>query len=177
MVEKMTAWIGTELIGPDRYFAPTGFESSLVLYHTELPDSFVLAVIEGSTRPAPFRVPKGQSSYRELVRAVHRLSDEAPACWFYITDPDNCFSILEWVRPCGDGDSPGWWLECFERNPAAQGGISWLGLAGADRRWLLLHEYNQGNSFEISIYGPSDFCRAVAVHMGVTTEQQSSRDA
>jgi hypothetical protein len=165
-VEEMRAWIVNTLIGPNKYFAPTGFESTTSLYHTALPGSFVLSVIDGVS-PAPFRVPGGRSAYNELVRVVQRVSDDEQAFWFYVTDPDNAFSMLEWVQPCNYDHALDHRLESFERSPAIEGGRSLLGLAGASRRWLLLHEYEQSESFEISVYGPSEFCRAIAAGVGL----------
>lgn len=176
MIEDMRTWVSATLIGQNGYFAPTGFESSLALYHTRLAGSFVLSLIDGTASPAPFRVPEGRSAYNELVRAVQRASDGESAYWFYVTDPDNAQSMLEWVHRCHFEHALDYRLESFERTPAAQGGCSWLGLAGASRRWLLLHEYNQCNSFGLSIHGPLAFCRAVAAGVGVQAEPVPAPD-
>lgn len=176
MIEDVKSWISGTLIGSDGYFAPTGFEASLSLYHTKLGGSFVLSLIDGSARPAAFRVPQGRSAYNELVRLVQRVSGDEQAYWFYVADPDNALSVLEWVHRCYYDHALDYRLESFERTPAAEGGCSWLGLVGASRRWLLLHEYNQGNSFGISIHGPAEFCRAVAAGVGVEAEPSAPAD-
>jgi hypothetical protein len=165
--EDMKAWVSGTLIGPDGYFAPTGFPSSRTLYHTPLAGSFVLTLIDGSARPAPFRVPEGRSAYGELVRVVQRVSAGEPAYWFYGTDPDNALSVLEWVHRCHYDHDPGYRLEAFERSPAAEGGRSWLGLAGGSRRWLLLHESDPSTSFSISVHGRPEFCQEVASGVGI----------
>jgi len=170
MIEDMKAWVNSTLIGSDGYFAPFGFASNLTLYHTPLGGSFVLSLIDGSARPAPFRVPAGRSAYNELVRTVQRASGDEKAYWFYVTDPDNALSVLEWVHHCNYNHALDYWLESFERSPAAEGGCSWLGLAGLGRQWLLLHEYNQCNSFGISVHGTIEFCRTVAAGIGIDAE-------
>lgn len=166
-MEEMKAWISETQIGPDGYFAVTGFESSMSLYHTALSGSFVLSVIDGRARPAPFRVPDGHSAYNELIRVVRRVSLDEQACWFYVTAPDNAFSTLEWVQKCNYNHALDYRLESFERSPAAEGGLSLLGLVGASRRWLLLHEYEQSESFDISVYGSTEFCHAIAAGVGL----------
>jgi len=158
------------LIGPDGYFSPTGFASSLPLYHTPLHGSFVMSVIDGSARPASFRVPEGHSAYNELIRVVRRESADEPACWFYGTDPDNCLSVLAWVHQCHYNHALDGCLESFETTPAVQGGVSWLGLSGVSRRWLLLHEYSPHDSFAITFHGPPEFCRTVAAGVGADAE-------
>lgn len=167
MIEDMKAWVSGTLIGPDGYFSPTGFDASLTLYHTPLGGSFVLSIIDGSARPAPFHVPEGRSMYNELVRAAQRASGGEPAYWFYVTDSDNALSVLEWMHRCNYDDALDHCLESFERTPAVEGVFSWLGLAGASRKWLLLHEYSQCNSFGMSVHGPPDLCRAVATGVGI----------
>jgi hypothetical protein len=165
-VDDVRAWIDGTLIGSDGYFAPTGFASSVPLYQTPLRGSFVLSVIDGSARLAPFRVPDGRSAYNELIRVVRRVSADEPAYWFYGTDPDNALSVLSWVHRCHYEHALDYRLGSFETEPAQEGGRSWLGLAGQSRRWLLLHEYNPCNSFAITVHGPSEFCRAVAAGVG-----------
>jgi hypothetical protein len=166
VVEDVTAWINGTLIGPDGYFSPTGLEYSLSLYDTPLSGSFVQSMIDGSARPAPFRVLSG-SGYCELIRSVRRLSADEPACWFYGTNPDNALSVLSWVRPCHYDHALDYALESFETEPAREGGCAWLGLASPSRRWLLLHEYSPCNSFGISVHGPAIFCREVAARVGI----------
>lgn len=167
MIEEVKAWINDKLIGPDGFFDPSGFETSHTLYHTPLTWSFVLSLIDGITCPAPFRVAKGCSPYNELIRSVQRTSGNEPAYNFYVTDPDNALSILQWVHRCNYERHLGHLLESFERSPAEEGGCSWLGLTGVSRQWLLLHKYNQCNSFSISIHGSPKFCQAVAADVGV----------
>jgi len=175
VVDDVKAWINGTHIGPNRYFTPTGFEYSLPLYNTPLCGSFVLSVIDGSARPAPFRVPSG-SGYCELIRSVRRVSVDEPACWFYGTDPDNAFSRLSWVRQCYYDHSLDYALESFETEPTREGGCAWLGLAGVSRRWLLLHEYSAGNSFGITLHGPAEFCRAVGAGVGIVAEPHAAAD-
>ena len=176
MVEDVRSWVNGTLIGSDGYFSPTGFASSLPLYHTPLYGSFVLSVIDGSASPAPFRVPDRRSAYKELIRVVRRVSADEPACWFYGTDPDNCLSVLAWVHRCHYDHALDGCLESFETTPAVQGGCSWLGLVGESQRWLLLHEHSPHNSFAISVHGPPEFCRAVAAGVGADAEPGAAAD-
>ncbi len=94
----------------------------------------MLSVIDGSTRPAAFRVPSG-SGYCELIRVVRRVSADEPAYWFYGTDPDNALSVLSWLHRCHYDHALDHRLESFETEPAREGGCSWLGLAGGSRQW------------------------------------------
>jgi hypothetical protein len=173
VVEDVKAWINGTLIGPDGYCTPTGFEYSLPLYSTPRCGSFVRSVIDGSTRPAPFRVPSG-SGYCELIRSVRRVSADEPACWFYGTDPDNARSLPSWVRRCHYDHALDYALESFETEPTREGGCAWLGLAGASRRWHLLHEYSACNSFGITLHGPAEFSRAVAAGVGIVAAPGTS---
>jgi hypothetical protein len=167
MIEEIRAWITGRLIDADGYFSPAGFEFAVSLYSTPLSWSFVLSLIDGGTQPAPFRVADGRSKYEELIRAVKQASRNEAAFWFYITDPDNCHSVLEWVEPCHYDHTLHAHLQWFETSPADEGGCSYLGLAGSSKQWLLLHEYNRANSFGISLHGPSEFCRQVAASVGI----------
>ena len=175
VIEDVRAWIDGTLNGPDGYFAPTGFASVLPLYHTALRGSFVLSMITGTARPAPFRVPDGRSAYHELIQAVRRASADEPAYWFYGTDPDNALSVLSWVRRCHYEHALDHALQSFETEPADEGGCSWLGLVGESRRWMLLHEYDPGNSFAINVHGPPEFCRAVAAGLGADAQMLNER--
>ena len=167
MLDNVAAWINRTLIGPDGYFAPNGFEFTLPLYHSPLHGSFLLSVIDGSAQPATFSVPSGRSPYNEPIRTVRHVSEDDPAFWFYGTNPDNALSLLSWVHRCHYDHALDYRLESFETEPAAEGGCSWLGLASASRKWLLLHEYSPSNSFDISVHGTLGFCQAVAAGVGL----------
>lgn len=164
----MKEWIARVLIGSDGYFVPQGFESSLQLYLTPLSGSFLLSLLDGIATPLPFLVCEGRSRYAELIRAVQRGSDYETANWFYITNPDNALSILEWVRPLRREHPVDVWLDEFERSPAKEGGVAFLGLAPDSKRWLLLHEYEQSESFKITVHGAADFCARVAEAVGLS---------
>ena len=171
MVEDVRAWITGRLIGPDGYFAPIGFASSITLYHTSRSTARLCCPSSmAAARPAPFRVPDGRSAYHELVRVVRRVSADEPAYWFYGTDPDNALSVLSWVRRCHYDHALDHPLESFETEPAQEGGCSWLGLMGESQWWLLLHEYSPCNSFGITVHGSPEFCQAVAAGVGAEAE-------
>jgi hypothetical protein len=94
----------------------------------------------------------------ELVRQVAQVTGRERAFWFYVTDPDNCLSVVNWVRTCNYECALDSQLSNFETEPAIQGGVSRLGLLGSSGQWLLLHEYHPDEEFSISFHGPLTTC-------------------
>ena len=151
-------WIGSRLIGPDSHFAPNGFEASVTVYRIQMRGSFLASLINGVQEMTSFSAPSGRYRYNELVRQVAQVTGREPAFWFYVTDPDNCLSVVNWVHACNYEcalDSP---LSSFETELAVQGGVSRLGLVGGSGQWLLLHEYHSDEEFSISFYGLLTIC-------------------
>lgn len=154
-------WITSRLIGPDSYFAPNGFDATLIVYRIRMRGSFLASLINGVQEMVSFSAPDGRYRYNELVRQVGQVTRGERAFWFYVTDPDNCLSHVSWVRACNYEwalDSP---LSSFETEPAVQGGISRLGLVGGSGQWLLLHKYHPDEEFSISFHGPLALCDAL----------------
>lgn len=162
---EMQAWLRSTQFTKDCYFEPTGFEREVILYETPLNWSFVLTIIEGTAKSASFSAEAGCSKYRKLINVIQSATGNQEAFWFYGTDPDNTLSILSWIRVCNYNNAPEYELNNFERFPADQGGVSWLGLVGADRKWLLLHEHDP-SSFSIKFFGANDLCEKIATMLG-----------
>lgn len=133
-----------------------------VLYSARIPDSFVLAVIEGNVTPAPFK-------YADLMKAVMSATNEQPCYWVYITEPDNALAVVEQLRPHRWEAlySQYYQLEAFEKNPAAEGGCSYMCLLPEDKSWLLVHELIPMDSFTISLHSDENFSERVLGMLGV----------
>ena len=160
--DAIETWLRSTQFSDDRYFSPSGFEDSVQLYHTPLDLSFVQTVIDGTSRHAPFSNKNDGSRYQALVDAIRTVTEDEPAYWFYVTDPDNAVSLLSWIRVCNYEYAVEYHLSCFETSPAPEGGLAQLGLVGEDTRWMLLHQHNPCNDFRIEFHGSTALCSAVA---------------
>ncbi|MES2824234.1 MAG: hypothetical protein V4732_11580 [Pseudomonadota bacterium] len=146
-------WIYKNLVGEDQLLKVSSFESSLPLYFTPLANNFVSTIINGSGVSANFKINPGEYQYNNIVRKIASISNQEPAVWFYYSVIDNAVGMLNEVWECNYEFSLDYALEKFEREPAAQGGVSFLGLLSRNKSWLLLHTYEPGESLQIDFYG------------------------
>ena len=161
------SFVNDQLIGSNQYLSPaTTFPCSAAIYQTPLLNSFVQTVIDGISRPASFPNQSVGFPYRQLLSCVKTLTDNEPFFAFYGRDPDNALSMLSWVRTCTYEQAHNM-LKSFELAPAEQGGGSWLGFTGNSTEWLILHELEPGESFNINAYGTKHFCKEITLLLGV----------
>jgi len=91
----VSKWIAQNL-WDENYFSAALFPRSVRLYRTPLDSPMLVRIIDGTTVGAKwskFRLGK----FTLLVNTIKELTRREAAFWFYITDPDNALSIIEWV--------------------------------------------------------------------------------
>ena len=163
---NIQSFVNDRLINSDRDLAPDDvFACAAIVYETPLINSFVQTVIDGCSRPASF-ANDANRPYGKLILSVKELAANEPSFAFYGRDPDNALSLLSWVRPCVY-ERVFQELASFELAPAEEGGTSWLGLIGKSKTWLLLHEFEPGESFKITAYGTRKFCGDLLSLLGI----------
>ena len=91
-----------------------------------------------------------------------------------IYDPDNALSVLSWVRACYYECASEYNLNSFETSPAPEGGVSWLGLLDADKKWMLLHTLNPCNEFRIDFHGTPSICDTLSEMLELPPENCGS---
>ena len=149
-VQEIENWIFKSLVNDDEFLSTDIFEKSEILYSTSLSNNFVATIINGSGQSASYKVaPPGQSQYNFIIRQVAEATESEPAFWFYYTVIDNAIGNINGIWEnnysyCLDSQ-----LEKFELEPAKEGGVSYLGLVGESRKWLLLHMFEPSESFNI----------------------------
>ena len=146
-------WIYKTLVAEDDFIDTSSFESKLDLYLTPLANNFVSTIINGTGTPAGFKVNPGEFQYNYIIRHLSEVTGQEPAAWFYYTVIDNTVGRLNQVWDCNYEYSLDYALEKFEREPAEEGGVSFLGLVNKRKSWLLLHSYEPSESFKISFHG------------------------
>ncbi len=174
-VEAARAWIQSSLLGRDAGLSTSRFESRVILCQIRLRGSFLASLINRAEESASYSAPEGRFRYQELIRQVARVTGGEKAWWFYVTDPDNALSVLEWVRECHYDCALDASLSHFETNPAAEGGVCRLGLLGSSGRWLLFHECEPDELFTLSFHGPGDLCADLHRTLKCTGEGPSPR--
>lgn len=121
------------------------FYDSVDLFRMDIPNSFLLALINHTTNGASFK-------YEHLVGELLNSCGAPGAWWVYLTEPDNAIACVS--RPIHSSEvSKVTLLEKFETHLAEQGGDSYLALL-APNSWMLWHEYSPANDFEMSFFGP-----------------------
>lgn len=147
------AWINSSLFGPDSYFSPSRFESVVTVCSANLCGD-KLAEISDQNGAGGLSAFEGRLRYSTVIRELVRLGNQERAYLFYLTDPDNCMSILNWVREYRYE----WGLDevvlQFVKEPTAQGGAARLGILACDGQWMLLHEFFHDEELLISLHGP-----------------------
>ena len=174
MTEAITRWIESTQFSTDGIFTPSGFDHHLPIYETPHELSFVLAVIDGTSQPLPFSAKPHGSRYDRLIDAVIASTHKSGAFWFYGYDPDNALSVLSWVRACYYECASEYNLNSFETSPAPEGGVSWLGLLDADKKWMLLHTLNPCNEFRIDFHGTPSICDTLSEMLELPPENCGS---
>ncbi len=158
-MQELESWIYKELVGEDECINTSAFSETLPLYITSLANNFVATIINGHGTPATFKVNPGEYQYNHIIKQVAFITDKEPAVWFYYTVIDNAVGTLNDVWDCNYEFCLDFPLEKFEREPAEEGGVSFLGLLGKNRAWLLLHTYEPGESFEISFHSSASIVK------------------
>lgn len=148
-------WIYKELVREGEFLDGSSFEESLHIYLTPLANNFVSTIINGSGLPAKYKVNPGEFQYSHIIRKIAAVTENEASVWFYYCVIDNAVGELKEIWDCNYEFSLDYPLEKFEREPAEQGGVSFLGLLSKNKSWLLLHTYEPGESFEIKLYASS----------------------
>ena len=170
VVSEIENWILMTQYSAAGIFEPTGYDQSATLYQTPVESSFVLSMINGTSKAATFSDGSKESQFEQLISAVRSVTEDEESYWFYGVDPFDEVSVLEWVREndyeqCSQSN-----LGSFETSPAQEGGKAWLGLVGASKKWMLLIGYDPGAGFQITVHGTLKFCTMMTQWLKVTPE-------
>lgn len=153
-------FVYSNLYGADRVdYSPEKFGTELLLcsisigsdYNTDGSDN-ISDILEGNAL-----VKKSGFSYSDLFQAIKKISNHSDAHFFYIRNPDNCLSLLDYIGKCDFTHSSHDILRLFEMVPAAQGGNNYLLLLSENKDWLVDFQYIPGNDFLIFARGDPSF--------------------
>ncbi|MBL9157445.1 MAG: hypothetical protein JNJ70_08235 [Verrucomicrobiales bacterium] len=86
-----------------------------------------------------------------LFRALRGLVGRYGASWIYITDPDNALSVFQWEKEIDPNYFNSYRLIEFEKNPAEEGGASFLCIAFHDKEGIVVIESE--SSLKITLHG------------------------
>ena len=153
-MQELESWIFEKLVDKDEFLDASVFDSKMLIHFTPLSNNFVATIINGSGTAATYKLNSGENQYNKIVRQVALATKAETAHWFYYTVIDNAVGQLNDVWECNYEYSLDYPLEKFEREPADQGGVSYLGLIGTNKTWLLLITYEPGESLKITFHGP-----------------------
>lgn len=151
---NIQTWIEHDLWA-DGYFTPTLAGDQQELFRSGISFPLITSLINGCHGKPTWDLQPSESPTNALFQSVRPLVKNRGASWFYITDPDNAFSILHWVKAIAPDEFNEYPLQEFELNPADQGGVSYLGLAFHDQQGILVFELNS-EFFSLSFYGSTD---------------------
>lgn len=121
-------WIYKELVREGEFLDGSSFEESLHIYLTPLANNFVSTIINGSGLPAKYKVNPGEFQYSHIIRKIAAVTENEASVWFCYCVIDNAVGELKEIWDCNYEFSLDYPLEKFEREPAEQGGVSFLGL-------------------------------------------------
>ncbi len=152
-MQELENWIYKTLVDENEFLSTSFFDKKFAIYYTPLSNSFLATIINGSGLPASYKVSPGEFQYNHIIRQVAAVTKQESAVWFYYTVLDNSVGQLNSVWECNYNHCLDYPLEKFEREPAEEGGVSYLGLLSKNKSWLLLHSYEPCESFEISFHG------------------------
>ena len=127
-------------------------EDRLDLYQTGLGWPLLTTMIDGFGIAAPWEPAFGRRKSETLFLALARISPTWTG--FYVKHEDDAYAVVSWVRSIEDGSTLGiQLLEEFSRNPADQGGSSFLGLFTTAPDDMLLFTFAPTEFFRISAFG------------------------
>ena len=147
----------------DHLFKESYFSPSLIggvkieLGSFKFKEPLLANVIDGCLKTAKWKLNKPCGATRSLFQNLKPLVSQHGASWFYITDPDNALSVINWQREATDFHENV--LSVFEKEPALQGGVAYLCLIFHNLKSLLVFEYDE--ELNINYYGCEEFYRNI----------------
>lgn len=157
-------WLESTLIANENgytYFSFFGtdgksrFGTHAAIYSTSIDrDSFLLSSLNGTIKRPRFQ-------YSQLLSALRDVGGNELASWVYGTEPDNAFAEIDSIWSLGDSYSESDQLRYIERQPALEGGGSYLMLLPKSKQWLLMNEYDY-ERFTIYLHGRREFIAEIA---------------
>jgi len=145
-------WIVTKL-WRDSYFTPSNFDEAFEMYRCGLSTTLLASLLDGCGGEPVWCRDLPLTNSNTLFKHLKTFSHRVGGCTFlYITDPDNALSIIHWERVMDDDCSWGLLLEEFERNPAQEGGTSYLVCAFNNQKSVVVFEKDV-EDFMITFYG------------------------
>lgn len=104
----------------------------------------------------------GDAAHAAAVRALLATAGAEPTYAIHIQDPDNALSLVHEVRRVTSLEALAERVSALEEDPAPQGGWSYLVLAPASLRWLLVHASLQDDALEIELFAEPAVAAAFA---------------
>jgi hypothetical protein len=157
-------WVDSALIANDDGYTCFSFYNSdrqsrfgthAAIYSTRVDqDSFLLSSLNGTISRPPFR-------YSKLLAVLRDIGGNELATWVYGTEPDNALAVIDRVWSLGDAYKESDQLRYIERQPAPEGGGSYLMLLPKSKQWMLMNEYDY-ERFTIYLHGHRQFIADVA---------------
>lgn len=168
---SLTSWVESKL-WDDRYFDPTKLSAGVEVFRSRLSFPLVASLIDGCHGAPQWEREQHETPTDALFRALRGLVQRYGASWIYITDPDNALSVVQWEKEIDPEYFNSYQLIEFEKNPAEEGGASFLCVAFHDREGIVVIECE--TSLNITLYGTSARMDAMLESLGVKrpTENQ-----
>jgi hypothetical protein len=127
-------------------------EDRLDLYQTGLGWPLITTTIDSFGIAAPWDQAFGKRKSETLFLALTRISPSWTG--FYIKHQDDAYAEVSWARSIEAGTTLGIQiLDEFSRNPADEGGSSFLGLYANSPDHMILFTYAPREFFRISLFG------------------------
>lgn len=165
-------WVETSL-WDEEYFDPSRLSPGVVIFSSGVSWPLVTSLINGCGGTPTWHLEASEQATPALFRSLRGLVRRYGASWFYVTDPDNALSVFHWEKEIDADYFNEFELAEFEKNPAEEGGISYLCIGLHDRAGLIVFEY--GDPFRILLYGDQmrmrEFQQALRIPTFLPTEE------
>ena len=157
---KQDAWRGL-------YFKPTLLGDEFEIFRSGASFPLVTSLVDGCQSEPNWAREPAEAPTDALFASLKPIVARLGASWFYVTDPDNALSLLEWEEEINPDSFNSLILQEFETNRAVEGGTSYMCIAFHDRSGLIV--FRLDNYFRICFYGSN--------HRKKDLQKALSRDA
>lgn len=162
---NLRSWVESELWN-ENYFDPTRLSSGVEIFRSGLSFPLIASLIDGRSGVPGWKRDSHETHTEALLRLVRPFVRRYGASWIYITDPDNALSVFEWEREIDPEFFNSYPLIEFEKNPAEEGGASFLIIAFHDREGLIVIECE--SALKITLYATSKRMSELLSTLGIT---------
>lgn len=170
---ELRSWLESEL-WDENYFDPRRLSEGVEVFRSGLSFPLITSLIDGC-RGTPEWVRQPHETHSDaLFRSLRGLVRRYGASWLYITDPDNALSVFEWEKEIDPDYFNSHPLIEFEKNPAQEGGASFLCIGFHDREGLVVIE--RETTLKITLHANPERMAEILTGMGIERPVESKRE-